>query len=107
MTLGASLELFFLFGLAFIVVPFVLPIISWVSSRNTRARVDAVEAALKEQERTIDALKAQLATVRRETREAAPAAPSVPARQVPPPIAVPASPPPTVSPVKPPEPVLR
>ena len=100
------MELFFvLFGLALMLVPFVLPIVSWVSSRNTRARVDELETALKEQERTIDALKAQVASLRRDTREAAPAASPAPGTAVATtPEPVPAKPVPAVVPV-PPKPV--
>ena len=71
--------IFVLFGLALVAVPFILPILSWVSSRNTRARVDGLEKTVADQDRTIDALKAQIAQLRKDVRDgtvvAAPAAP--------------------------------
>ena len=112
--------IFVLLGLAFIAVPFVVPIVSWVSSRNTRARVEVLEKTVGDQELTINTLKAQLAQLRKDVREgtvvaapaaaepapkpAAPVAPPAPAPvprpfQVPPAPALPkpVAPPPTVA----------
>ena len=107
------MELFFvLFGLALIVVPFVLPIVAWVSSRNTRARVDVLEKTIDDHDRTVETLKAQIAQLRKDVREgtvvAEPVAPPVvkapeaAPRPTPPP--APAPVPPVPAPVPPPAP---
>ena len=79
-----------LFALLLFAVPFVLPIISWVSARRTRARVEELATALADQEGTIAALKAQIAQLRAAPATAAPvtAPPPVPAPLVvaPPPV---------------------
>ena len=96
-----------LFALLLFAVPFVLPIVSWVSARRTRARVEELATAFAEQEGTIDALKAQIAQLRRDIPKSAPSAPAPatppaakPLVVAPPPVV--ATPP--VAPSPPPEP---
>jgi hypothetical protein len=63
------MELLGLLALIFVAVPFVLPIVSWVSARRTRARVEELEATLKEQGRVIEGIKGELVRIRRELRQ--------------------------------------
>ncbi len=58
-----------LFGLLALLVPFVLPIASWVSSRSTRRRVDEMSRALAAQATSIEILKEQVVELRRQTNE--------------------------------------
>ena len=50
--------------LALLAIPFVLPFISWVSSRNTRRRVDELENRIIEQDDRISRLSNQLALLK-------------------------------------------
>ncbi len=85
-------------GLLLAVIPFLLPIASWVSARRTRAELDQLSRTVGRQQTTIDLLTAQVGQLRRQSREApvaaerppvvtAPAAsaagPAVPAGQAP------------------------
>jgi hypothetical protein len=60
---------FALLGLAIAAIPFVMPIMSWVSANRTRRRVDAVEQVIEDQRVAIDQLKTQVAQLRRQVRE--------------------------------------
>ena len=62
--------------LSALLVPFVLPIASWVSARRTRSRVVQLEATVSEQQEAIERLTKRIAELRRETRVAEPPAAS-------------------------------
>ncbi|MGH9331336.1 MAG: hypothetical protein ACRD09_12900, partial [Vicinamibacterales bacterium] len=110
---------FLIFGLLALAVPFVLPIAAWVSARRTRARVEALEAALDAQKITLDLLTEHIRTLQRDVPERAPQPPpmrkpvveapaiSKPAPQVvlPQPAPVPPPPPPAAAPPRPVAPV--
>ncbi|MGH9315198.1 MAG: hypothetical protein ACRD1S_18590, partial [Vicinamibacterales bacterium] len=66
---------FLIFGLLALAVPFVLPIAAWVSARRTRARVEALEAALDAQKITVDLLTERIRTLQRDAPERAPEPP--------------------------------
>ena len=86
------MEFFFLFGLLLVAVPFVLPIAAWVSSRRTRARLEALEATIVQQRRDLDAAVIALRQLRREpegTSRPAEPGPAAPAA-APPPVVRPA-----------------
>ena len=59
---------FLLILLSALLVPFVLPIASWVSARRTRSRVVELEAALAEQQSALDRLTKRVAELYREGR---------------------------------------
>ena len=64
------MELFALVAAVFVLVPFVLPIVSWLTVRRTRERLGVLERTVEEQSRKLETLRAQLArqegpTVRR------------------------------------------
>lgn len=97
----------FVIGILVVSIPFVLPLITWFSLRSARSRVEALETALAEQERTVDTLKGQIAQLKRDLREGTPGAPApsvaetpaaaAPATaRVPPPPIIRESPPPLV-----------
>jgi uncharacterized membrane protein len=69
------MEIVVLFGLLLFFIPFVVPIITYLSLRSARSRLAALEDALVDQARTVEALEGQLAQLRREMRE--PVAPPV------------------------------
>jgi uncharacterized membrane protein len=90
-------ELLFL-GLLLVCVPFVLPIIAWVSARTTRSRLEALRAIVEHQQRELDELNARLRKIASEAG-AAPVAPA--ATLAPPPAAAPTRPAAPVPPVSP------
>ena len=105
---------FLLFGLLALVVPFVLPIASWVSAQRTRSRVLHLESIVEEQRAEVERLSKRLAELRREVRPASvagapetaapvPPQPVVPRPAVPPAAAPPrpAAPPPAAVPPRP------
>ena len=92
------MELLFL-GLLLVCVPFVLPIIAWVSARTTRSRLEALRAIVEHQQRELDELNARLRKIASEAG-AAPAAPA--ATLAPPPAAAPPRPAAPLQPVSPP-----
>ena len=51
-------------ALVLLAVPFVVPIVVWVSARNVRRRVSVLEGRVSEQARTIDRLASELETFR-------------------------------------------
>ena len=57
-----------LIGLVFLLVTFVLPIASWLSSRRTRARVDTMYEALVGEARAVELLKEEVAELRKQLR---------------------------------------
>lgn len=109
------MELVVLFGFLLLFVPFVVPIVTWLSLRSARYRLTRLEDAVVEQARTIESLSAQLTKLRQDARagaeapvmaEPAPSAPAsapapapVPARVAPAPTV--AEPPPAVPPKAP------
>ena len=97
---------FLLAALFFAAIPFVMPIVAWVSSRNTRLRVNTLEETVRDHERTIDVLKVQVAQLHKEMREAPPAAAPKPTEPVAPKPAQPVTvKPPVPAAPKAPEPV--
>jgi uncharacterized membrane protein len=99
------MELVVLFGFVLLFVPILLPVITWLSLRSARGRLNALEDALVEQARTVEALKAQVATLQHAGAAPKPA-PASPARVAPEPSAAAprqVTPPPPV-PVAPPAP---
>jgi Predicted membrane protein (DUF2339) len=88
-------------GLLVALVPFVMPIVAWVSARRTRARVASLEAALEAQQTTIDRLSDRVKALQREIGAAQPAAPRPAAA------AAPQPPAPTRAPERPAEPAPR
>lgn len=86
-------------GLAILSVPFILPFVSWLSARKTRARVDDLEVRIAEQDERIQRLTLQLNKLK-ETG-VAPAAAAAP-----PPVKVsePMAPPPVAAAPPPPRP---
>jgi hypothetical protein len=69
---------FLLFGLVLALVPFVMPIVAWVSARRTRARVTELEGVVEEQRATIDRLDERIKALQREIKFAPSAAPATP-----------------------------
>jgi Predicted membrane protein (DUF2339) len=69
---------FLIFGLALLVVPFVMPIAAWVSARRTRARVAALERTLDAQKVTIELLTERILALQRTAAPPPPAAPQPP-----------------------------
>ena len=65
---------FILVAFVLVLVPVVLPIVSFLTARGARTRVLTLERQLQEQERALDAMKGELAALRRESRPAAGAA---------------------------------
>ncbi|MEP6919110.1 MAG: DUF2339 domain-containing protein, partial [Acidobacteriota bacterium] len=63
------MEFLLLVGLLLAALPFVLPIVSWVSARRTRARVAELSEIVAKQSVSIGELNAQVATLRRQVRE--------------------------------------
>ena len=47
-------------ALVFLAIPFVVPIVAWVSARRARRRIDALEIEVADQRRTIDVLSQKL-----------------------------------------------
>ncbi len=92
---------FLLFGLVLALVPFVMPIVAWVSARRTRARVAELETALEAQQATIDRLSDRVKALQREIGTAQPAAPKPSAAVAPQPPA------PARAPERPAEPAPR
>jgi predicted membrane protein DUF2339 len=78
---------YLLAALLFLAIPFVMPIVAWVSSRNSRLRAEVLEEIVRDHERAIDTLKVQVEQLRKEVREAPPAPPK-PAEPLKPPVAV-------------------
>ena len=66
---------FLLAALLLLAIPFVMPIVAWVSSRSARIRADVLEEIVRDHERAIDLLKVQVEQLRKEVREEPPAAP--------------------------------
>jgi uncharacterized membrane protein len=79
-----------LFALIVIAIPFVVPIVAWVSARRARRRIDALENTVADQQRTIEAISQKL-------RELA-ASGGVTAQEQPAPVS---APPPVLEPVEP------
>ncbi|OFW07496.1 MAG: hypothetical protein A3H96_07095 [Acidobacteria bacterium RIFCSPLOWO2_02_FULL_67_36] len=87
-----------LVGLVALAIPFLLPIALWIHSRETRARLEALEALVEEQAAALRRVDARMAQLRRETRsqpgEERPETAGAPV-EAPPPIA---APPPIIAP---------
>ncbi len=90
------MEPFFLIALVVLAIPFVLPIVAWVSARGTRKRMEMLVSAIERQRDEIDLLRSRLNALelqpeaRREPAappRAAPPVPGEPARPVVPPVA--------------------
>ena len=47
-------------ALVFLAIPFVVPIVAWVSARRARRRIDALEIEVADQRRTIDVISQKL-----------------------------------------------
>jgi uncharacterized membrane protein len=97
-------------GLIFIALlaaslPFVLPIVSLVRQRGLRNRLQALEDALSEQQRTIEDLEHRLTKLKKDAAAAATpiAAPAAPPRE---PVATPPPPPPIPRPAVTPPPIM-
>jgi uncharacterized membrane protein len=99
-------EFFFLIGLVLVAVPFILPIVAWVSARGTRLRLEALEETIAQQRRELDAAVIALRQLRAEgvKSETAPAAAPAPPPRVPP--SAPVVRPAPVPPIAPPAPVV-
>jgi Predicted membrane protein (DUF2339) len=97
------LEVFLvLLGLVVLAIPFLLPVITFVSGFRTRRRVAALETALREQQAATERLTARLLELKSEVRPAAAPAPAPPAAVPAPPVQpVPAPAPPVPAPVPP------
>jgi uncharacterized membrane protein len=98
-------EGFLLIGLLVLCIPFVMPIVAWVSARRTRARIDTLEAALEAHRDAVDRLSGRVDQLRRELRERPiaaerPVEAERPVAAAPPP-APHVAPPPVVTPPKP------
>ena len=72
-------------ALVFLAIPFIVPIVAWVSARKARRRIDALEIEVADQRRTIDVISQKL----RELSQAGPAREKAATAE---PIAEPASP---------------
>ncbi|HET7218955.1 MAG TPA: DUF2339 domain-containing protein, partial [Vicinamibacterales bacterium] len=72
------MEIFF-FALLLLCIPFVLPIIAWVSARKTRSQLAALLSIVEQQQRELDELKVQL----RKIASAIPAGPAAAATAAP------------------------
>jgi hypothetical protein len=97
-------ELFLLLAAVIASIPFLLPIITWLSSRNTRSRVADLERLVERQQAEIDGLTKHLSQLRRDWSAEKPRAPEMPAAGAPGASApgVPLSAPPPPSAVQPP-----
>jgi hypothetical protein len=85
-------------ALIFLAIPFIMPIVAWLSARNARHRIDALETEVADQRRTIDVLSQKL----RELSQAGAAAPrEQPAAAAPAAEPVPIAPPPQSVPPRP------
>ena len=92
-------------ALAILSVPFILPLISWLIARKTRARVDDLEALLAQQDERISKLALELQKLKESGLIAAAAAPEPRVESKPIPARPPVEPKPVV--VPPPAPVHR
>jgi uncharacterized membrane protein len=88
------MEIFFLFALIVLAIPFVLPIVAWVSARRSRAQVETLARLVSDQQVEIDQLKKRVTHLTKEGVKAeAPApmkaeAPVVPPAPAPTPIKI-------------------
>jgi uncharacterized membrane protein len=83
---------FLLIGLVLALVPFVMPIVAWVSARRTRARVAELELAVDAQKATIDLLADRVQALQREIGAATPKPATQPAPPPPAPARAPERP---------------
>ncbi len=88
-------------GAVVVGIPFILPIVAWVSSRNTRARIAALEDLVFRQQKDLATLQEQVSQVRREAAGPPPATPPPKPAPVPAP-ATPSGPPAPPAAPKPP-----
>ena len=73
---------FLFFGLILLAIPFVLPVLAWLSARSARqhfevlqAQVETLTRVVESQEKEIDGLRASVARLAGASSAAAPAAP--------------------------------